>query len=186
MSTTIFPVFVVTAYRWGQRNAHSYVVGCFPNLLEAKKCADDYMDYRGGKYGCEVCETYPWSEAAEDSEEKTRQVYYVESPYYGMAGDSGHFHPADRNKRSMPSEKPFTVRELQNRIFWLERFEKRMHWLHDCSTGNTDPEGFEWGIYRVKWVNGQAAEVWQTNSDFSDLDREMHRESSHTQPTKIS
>lgn len=53
---------------------------------------------------------------------------------------------------------------------------RRLLWLHDCSTGTTDADGCEWGIYRVKWVNGQAAEVWQTNSDFSDLDAAMERD----------
>jgi hypothetical protein len=65
-----------------------------------------------------------------------------------------------------------TAKERQAR----ELAEARLHWLHDCSTGTTDPEGCEWGIYRVKWVNGKAVEVWATNSDFSDLDAEMERE----------
>ena len=38
--------------------------------------------------------------------------------------------------------------------------------------------GLRWGIYRVKWENGQTVAVWQTNSDFSDLDAEMAREAS--------
>lgn len=54
--------------------------------------------------------------------------------------------------------------------------EKRLKWLHDYSTGANDPEGYEWGIYRVKWHNGQVVSVVQTNSDFSDLDAEMARE----------
>ena len=53
---------------------------------------------------------------------------------------------------------------------------RRLLWLHDCSTGTTDADGCEWGIYRVKWVNGQAIEVWQTNSDFSDLDAAIERD----------
>jgi hypothetical protein len=53
---------------------------------------------------------------------------------------------------------------------------RRLLWLHDCSTGTTDAEGYEWGIYRVKWNGGQAVEVWQTNSDFSDLDAAMERD----------
>jgi hypothetical protein len=57
-----------------------------------------------------------------------------------------------------------------------ELAEARLHWLHDCSNGTTDTEGYEWGIYRVKWVNGKAEEVWATASDFSDLDAEMERE----------
>lgn len=44
----------------------------------------------------------------------------------------------------------------------------RLAWLHGPGSNNVD--GYEWGIYRVKWVNGKAAEVWQTCSDFSDLD----------------
>ncbi|GEM_PF-5612819 len=58
----------------------------------------------------------------------------------------------------------------------LHKNEARLKWLHDCSTGQTDPEGYEWGIYRVKWENGKAVSVMQTNSDLSDLDAEMARE----------
>lgn len=103
--------FVVTAYRWGQRNAHSYVVGAFESFDAAKACADAHVDYRGGKYGCEVVEAKLWSEVKGDV---AKQVYYAESPYYGRAGDAGHFHPADLKKGREPSLKPFTVRELQN------------------------------------------------------------------------
>ena len=60
---------------------------------------------------------------------------------------------------------------------------KRLHWLHDCSTGQTDLEGYEWGIYRVKWVDGRAVDVKATNSDFSDLDAEMARELNASNPT---
>lgn len=44
----------------------------------------------------------------------------------------------------------------------------RLAWLH--SSESNDVDGYEWGIYRVKWENGRAAEVWQTAADFSDLD----------------
>jgi hypothetical protein len=70
------------------------------------------------------------------------------------------------------------VTDLRRQVEMLERYKARMEWLHDCSTGCKDAEGFEWGIYRVKWENGQAVAVWQTNSDFSDLDAEMAREAS--------
>lgn len=62
---------------------------------------------------------------------------------------------------------------------WLEASQKneaRLHWLHDCSTGQTDPEGYEWGIWRVKMENGKAVSVRATLSDMSDLDAEMERE----------
>lgn len=55
-------------------------------------------------------------------------------------------------------------------------YEKRLHWLHEYRSGVNDPEGYEWGIYRVKWHNGKAVSVLQTNSDFSDLDAEISRE----------
>jgi hypothetical protein len=45
---------------------------------------------------------------------------------------------------------------------------QRLAWLHSAGSYNVD--GYEWGIYRVKWENGKAVEVWQTNADFSDLD----------------
>ena len=61
---------------------------------------------------------------------------------------------------------------------------KRLHWLHDCSTGQTDAEGYEWGIYRVKWVDGRAVDVLATLADFSDLDAEMEREL-HTSNPKL-
>lgn len=111
-------IFVVTAYRWGQRNAHSYVVGAFADFEKAKACAIAHVDYRGGKYGCEVVAAGEWTE---DSDNSGKQVFYVESPYFGMAGDSGHFHPANMNERAHGPKKPFTVRELQNRIGELER-----------------------------------------------------------------
>lgn len=62
----------------------------------------------------------------------------------------------------------------------LKKHRARFKWLHDCSTGQTDPEGYEWGIYRVKWESGKAVSVLQTNSDLSDLDKEMSREISQT------
>lgn len=118
--------YVVTAYRWGQRNAHSYVVGSFSDLNRAKQCADEHVDYRGGKYACEVAQAGSWSE---DDDDVARQVYYVESPYYGMAHDCGHFHPADCAKRGRPSAKPFTVRELQNELAAKDREIARLNEL---------------------------------------------------------
>ncbi len=47
-------VYIVTAYRWGNRKDHSYVVGAFDKKDAAKKCADSHRDYRGGKYSCDV------------------------------------------------------------------------------------------------------------------------------------
>ena len=47
-------VYIVTAYRRGERENHSYVVGCFLQGKQAKECADSHTEYRGGKYACAV------------------------------------------------------------------------------------------------------------------------------------
>lgn len=66
----------------------------------------------------------------------------------------------------------------------FEKCHARLHWLHSCSENTVDAEGYEWGIYRVKWENGKAAEVLATLSDFSDLDAEMEREAA-AQPSFV-
>lgn len=47
-------VFVCTAYRWGEREKHSYVVGVFDELERAVEAAIAEREWRGGKYECEV------------------------------------------------------------------------------------------------------------------------------------
>jgi hypothetical protein len=48
--------------------------------------------------------------------------------------------------------------------------EDRLKWLHSAES-HRDKDGYEWGIFRVKWgADGKASEVWQTNGNFSDLD----------------
>lgn len=85
------------------------------------------------------------------------------------------FHPVNQTEALKKGIEK--VKSLKAEILRLRLYEKRMRWLHDCSTGCTDADGFEWGIYRTRWVNGQPAEVRQTLSDFSDLDAEMARAS---------
>lgn len=58
--------------------------------------------------------------------------------------------------------------------------EQRLAWLH--SRESNDVNGYEWGIYRVKWENGKAVEVWQTASDFSDLDAARAALAQHQAP----
>lgn len=50
--------------------------------------------------------------------------------------------------------------------------ERRFEFLHST---NMDASGYEWGIYRVKWDSGRAADVLQTLSDLSDLDAAIAR-----------
>lgn len=47
-------IYIVTAYRWGNRKDHSYNLGVFTKKDKAQKVADSHRDYRGGKYACVV------------------------------------------------------------------------------------------------------------------------------------
>lgn len=47
-------VYVVTAYRFGDRERHSYVVGVFTNPELAIEVAEQVPDERAGKYYAEV------------------------------------------------------------------------------------------------------------------------------------
>ncbi len=47
-------IYVVSAYRFGNRNNHSYVLGVYKKKAQAIKRADAHNLYRGGKYVCEV------------------------------------------------------------------------------------------------------------------------------------
>jgi hypothetical protein len=85
-------VFIVTAYRYGMRDAHSYCVGAYNSKESADLAARSEVDYRGGKYGCEVC----WHETDDEwSEGKPppTQVSYFESPYFKLLGSGKQ--PAD-------------------------------------------------------------------------------------------
>lgn len=51
------PLFVATAYRWGERENHSYVVGVFSTKERAEYAADVEYTWRGcGKYECKIDE----------------------------------------------------------------------------------------------------------------------------------
>lgn len=71
-------VFTVTAYRFGMREKHSYVVGVFSKKAKAIKCADDHTAYRGRKYGCDVdvCKLDHYSEK---DLEHTDVIYHSKS-----------------------------------------------------------------------------------------------------------
>lgn len=49
-------VYTVHAYRWGDREMHSYSVGVYSKKLAAMKAAGTEREWRGGKYECEVLE----------------------------------------------------------------------------------------------------------------------------------
>lgn len=56
MSTMSKTIYTVHAYRWGDRECHSYSVGVYSHKHAALKAAQTESDYRGGKYECEVLE----------------------------------------------------------------------------------------------------------------------------------
>jgi hypothetical protein len=47
-------MFIVTAYRHGDKELHSYVVGMFNTIDRATKASEDETQWRGGKYYCEI------------------------------------------------------------------------------------------------------------------------------------
>ncbi len=47
-------VYVVTVYRYGNKEGHSYVVGVYSEQWKALIAAQKEQDYRGGKYDYEV------------------------------------------------------------------------------------------------------------------------------------
>ena len=49
-------VYTVHAYRFGDRDLHSYSVGVYSDKDSALDAARIETDYRGGKYDCEVLE----------------------------------------------------------------------------------------------------------------------------------
>jgi hypothetical protein len=49
-------IYIVTAFKFGDRSAHSYPVAWFKKKHAAIKCADKEKADRGGKYEVEVYE----------------------------------------------------------------------------------------------------------------------------------
>jgi len=49
-------VYVVTMYRWGNRESHSYILGAYSEKSKALKAAEEERIYRGSKYMPEVLE----------------------------------------------------------------------------------------------------------------------------------
>ena len=62
------PLYYVQAYRWGNIDNHSYMVGIWEDSNEAQLAAKKEEECRGGKYECIVYLAYlneplePWEE----------------------------------------------------------------------------------------------------------------------------
>ncbi|QEL01558.1 hypothetical protein FKG96_12325 [Olivibacter sp. LS-1] len=71
-------VYVVTAYRYGTREAHSYTVGVFQKKSKAIKAADYETNDRGGKYACAV-EELQLDHYYEDVFDDPKEIYRTKS-----------------------------------------------------------------------------------------------------------
>lgn len=52
-------IYTVHAYRWGDRECHSYTVGVYTTEEKALFIAEKSTTQRGGKYECEVLSFIP-------------------------------------------------------------------------------------------------------------------------------
>lgn len=52
-------IYVVTMYRWGSKETHSYVIGAFTKKQKALDECKAEEEWRGGKYSGEVIEVTP-------------------------------------------------------------------------------------------------------------------------------
>lgn len=69
-------IYTVTAYRYGCRESHSYVVGVYNKKQKAINAAETEQDYRGGKYECEILE-WNINEGMEGRESKHKTIKSV-------------------------------------------------------------------------------------------------------------
>lgn len=101
-------VHVVVAYRYGLRDDHSYVVGAYATETLARQAADEHVQHRGGKYGCEVlaCDI---RHTTDEYDPLPPQVAYFESPYFGILGRGSQC--ADRSDHA---------KDLDSAIWFLE------------------------------------------------------------------
>ena len=74
----IAATYLVTAYRWGATNGHSYIVYCGPDATVADNLAAMEPDDRGGKYGCQVVR---YTEDGGAACQKAERIAYYPSAY---------------------------------------------------------------------------------------------------------
>lgn len=79
-------IFIVNAYRFGQREKHSYTVAAYDNLKKAIATADDHCIWRGQKYAC-VVEKIILNKFDENAENYTEEVYRSKSWVESWADD---------------------------------------------------------------------------------------------------
>lgn len=70
-------IYIVVAYRWGERSNHSYTVGAFTKKQAAINCAESHANYRGGKYSC-VVEGLPLDHFNNDADSYHREIHVAD------------------------------------------------------------------------------------------------------------
>ncbi len=73
-------LFVVNAYRAGNRERHSYTVAVYSTKEKAIECAESHCTYRGGKYVC-VVENLFLDKFGNEENDYTTDVYKTKIPY---------------------------------------------------------------------------------------------------------
>lgn len=71
-------IYIVNAYRWGNRENHSYTLGAFTDQQKAIDCAESHTTYRGGKYSC-VVEMCTLNEFSDEMDDYTTEIYSTKS-----------------------------------------------------------------------------------------------------------
>ncbi|MDE2106857.1 MAG: hypothetical protein KGL39_57105 [Patescibacteria group bacterium] len=112
-----------------------------------------------------IADAYEWAELAS----KVSDVMLSEPPQPAAASSIMHL-------RAHMQKLVAALRAAQEHIEGLEKFKKRLEWLHTCGDHDKDLEGFEWGVARVQFdTRGKVVQAYWTLSDHSDLDAEMER-----------
>lgn len=70
--------YITIAYRWGNVN-ESHAIYASASQADCIQVADEYADYRGGKYGCAVWECTEDKRKGCEGEELEKMVYYTPS-----------------------------------------------------------------------------------------------------------
>lgn len=73
-------LYIVNAYRNGDREKHSYTVATFSNELKAIDCAESHCTFRAGKYSC-IVESLFLDVFNNEEEEYTKQEYETVIPH---------------------------------------------------------------------------------------------------------
>lgn len=73
-------LFIVNAYRNGNREKHSYTVAVYSTKEQAIECAESHCTYRGGKYVC-IVESLFLNQFGNEENDYTTDVYETKTPY---------------------------------------------------------------------------------------------------------